>query len=153
MKKPQIMTKKGEKGQSLVELAVSVLILILLLAGIIDLGRILFYYITMRDAAQEAAVYGAINPTKEYCPLIVERAKNAMGDRNVLVYIRIADDLTGCADANQTTQACSGQQIKVSVEKPDFPLTMPLIGAIIGSQTISLKAEISGTILRPACGP
>ena len=45
----------SEKGQSMVELAVSVVVLLILLAGVVDLGRLAFYYITLRDAAQEAA--------------------------------------------------------------------------------------------------
>ncbi len=143
------LRKRSEKGQSLVELAVGLLLIVLILAGIIDIGRILFYYITMRDAAQEGAVYGAVYPT--HCAQIVERSLNAMGDRNnVDVFIMI--DGIGCGSAS-TAQACSGKEIKVTVIKPDFPLTMPLIGAVVGSQTIYLKAEISGTILRPACSP
>lgn len=138
--------KKSEKGQSLVELAVGLVILILLVAGIIDLGRILFYYISMRDAAQEAATYGSVYPT--YCLQIEQRARDAMGDPNVDVEVKI--DNVSCSTAT-SSNACSGREIKVTLKKDNYPLTMPLIGTFIGSQSINLNAPITGTILRPAC--
>ncbi len=54
--------KQSEKGQSLVELAVGLIILLVLVGGIVDLGRLLFFYIGLRDAAQEGAVIGQLNP-------------------------------------------------------------------------------------------
>ena len=52
--------KRSEKGQSLIELAFGIVVLLILLAGIVDIGRLLFFYISMRDAAQEGAVFGQI---------------------------------------------------------------------------------------------
>ena len=54
--------KKFENGQSLTEFAVSITFIILILSGIVDLGRAYFTYISLRDAAQEGAIYGSINP-------------------------------------------------------------------------------------------
>ena len=45
-----------ERGQSLTEFAISLVFLLTLLAGIVDLGRMFFAYIIIRDAAQEGAV-------------------------------------------------------------------------------------------------
>ena len=53
----------AEKGQSLVELALTLLIILTLLAGAVDLGMAFFSYVALRDAAQEGALYGSINPT------------------------------------------------------------------------------------------
>ncbi len=44
---------QAEVGQSLVELALSFTFLLLLLAGAADLGRLIFSYISIHDAAQE----------------------------------------------------------------------------------------------------
>ncbi len=49
----------AQRGQGLVEMALVGLILVLLLAGIIDLGRAYFAYIAIADAATEGAMYGA----------------------------------------------------------------------------------------------
>jgi len=51
------------RGQSLVELALTLSVLIILLAGIIDFGVAYFSYVALRDAAEEGALYGSICPT------------------------------------------------------------------------------------------
>ena len=51
------------RGQSIVELALTLPLLLLLLLGTIDIGRVFFDYIQMRDAALEGATYGARSPT------------------------------------------------------------------------------------------
>ena len=50
------------RGQSLVELAISLPLLLLLMLGTIDLGRMFFDYIQLRNAAREGAAYGARAP-------------------------------------------------------------------------------------------
>jgi hypothetical protein len=140
-----------EKGQALMELAVSITVLFIILAGIVDLGRMLFHYIAMRDAAQEAASYGSINPT--HCDQIHERANVAMNSTPSISVITMIDG-AHCSDVvNDKMRACYGREIKVILRDPNFPITMPFIGTFIGSQTISLEAEITGTILRPPCKP
>jgi Flp pilus assembly protein TadG len=52
----------SERGQSLVELTLTFMILLVLLGGVLDLGRALFTFVALRDAAQEGAVYGSIQP-------------------------------------------------------------------------------------------
>src|ERR1700730_16367545 len=48
-----------ERGQSLVELPVVVPLLLLLLVGIIEIGRFAFYSILVSNAARAGAQYGA----------------------------------------------------------------------------------------------
>ncbi len=55
--------RMGHKpGQSLVELAFAVPILMLVLLGTIDLGRMYFDYIQLRSAVIDGALYAARNP-------------------------------------------------------------------------------------------
>ncbi len=56
---------QNERGQSLVELAISLTIILLLLAGAVDFSIAYFSFSAMQDAAQEGALYGSINPTDE----------------------------------------------------------------------------------------
>jgi hypothetical protein len=49
-------------GQSLVELAVVLPVLLLLLGGAIDLGRVFFARVAIESAAKEGALFGATNP-------------------------------------------------------------------------------------------
>jgi hypothetical protein len=53
-----------ENGQSLVEFALTLPVLILILSGMLDIGRVYFTYIALEEAAAEAALYLAINT---YC--------------------------------------------------------------------------------------
>jgi Flp pilus assembly protein TadG len=56
-------SEREGQGQSLVELAFAMPLLLLLLLGTIDMGRMFFDYIEMRNAAAEGATYGSRNPT------------------------------------------------------------------------------------------
>jgi hypothetical protein len=50
---------RRERGQSLIELAVSFTLLLLILGVTIDLGRVFYTYIAIREAAEEGALYGS----------------------------------------------------------------------------------------------
>ena len=54
---------KKEEGQSLVELAIGMTIIVLLLSGIFDVGRAIFTQFALQDAAEEGLVYGVAFPT------------------------------------------------------------------------------------------
>ncbi len=56
---------KVMRGQALIELAVSLIFLVLLLAGIADYGRALIVQIGLRNAAREGALYAALNPGRD----------------------------------------------------------------------------------------
>ena len=57
--------RPAERGQSLVEMSLMLVILLTILSGVIDLGRGFFSYIAIQNAAGEGALYAAINPR---CP-------------------------------------------------------------------------------------
>lgn len=153
MKKIRKASKKlkREKGQSLVEFAVSLVLILTILAGICDLGRMFFYYIAMRDAAQEGALYGSAYPAN--CDEIVARAEALLsGDATVNVDINEkscseakADDIA--LGAGGPKDGCASKTIKVSVVDENFDLTMPFFGG----WSIRLDASANGTILRPQC--
>ena len=51
-----------EKGQSLVEVAIAFPVLLMILAGVLDLGRAYMTLVALSDAAAEGAAYAAIHP-------------------------------------------------------------------------------------------
>ncbi len=51
------------KGQSMVEMAIVMPLLCLIMLGTLDVGRVFFDYIQMRNAAMEGAIYGSRNPS------------------------------------------------------------------------------------------
>ena len=142
------MTKeqKNEKGQSMVEFAFMLVFIIILFSGVVDLGRMFFSYITLRDASEEGVSYGIIDPTN--CSQIEDRVRSMLDDESIQVDVLIDGVACNLATA---TNACMGREINVSVANPQFPMTMPFVGSMIGSQTINLDASISGTIITPIC--
>jgi Flp pilus assembly protein TadG len=133
---------RSERGQSLVEMAMSLVILLLLVGGIVDLGRAFFTFMALRDSVQEGALYGSINPT------LTQEIKNHVLDSSDMVPDLIdSDDITVAVVGT----ACTGNGIRVTATYPDFPITMPFMGAALGRQTISISATVTDTILSPAC--
>lgn len=137
--------RRGERGQSLVELALSLTVILLLLAGAVDFSMAYFSFSAMQDAAQEGALYGSVNPTDTAG--IITRVRSASSNP-----VDLAD--TALVDVVVTLpgDACEGNEVKVSVIY-DYPISMPFIGTIIGSQKITLNASVTDTILQPVCSP
>jgi Flp pilus assembly protein TadG len=132
---------KSEKGQSLVEMAMSLVILMLLVGGVVDMGRAFFTFMALRDSVQEGALYGSINPT-----LTQEIKNHVLDSSNMTPDLIASDDIT----ITVIGKACTGNGIRVTATYPDFPITMPFMGAILG-QTIPISATVVDTILSPAC--
>ena len=135
--------RQSERGQSLVELAISLTIIMLLLAGAVDFSIAYFSFSAMQDAAQEGALYGSINPTDEAG--IITRVRSASTtpvDLSNEDLVKVKVTLPG--------DACEGNEIRVNVIY-DYPISMPFIGSIIGSQKITLNASVTDTILQPVC--
>jgi Flp pilus assembly protein TadG len=149
--------RKREKGQAMVEFAVSLIILLIILSGIIDLGRMFFYYIAMRDAAQEGVVYGIIDPLD--LEEIRSRTCALLSDNtgiDIVVTLNNASTYTlDCSAATaavpSAADACSPHTMEVAVIDPSFPISMPFLATFLGRSTITLDASVTGTILRPQC--
>ncbi len=127
----------------MVELALTITFLMMLLAGTIDLGRAFFTWLAMRDSAQEGASYGSFKPTdisgiqKRVWDNLVQVIPNATTAVNVSV--------------GSSPSACAGSTITVSADYASFPITMPFLGTVLGSQFIPIHATINDTILSPQC--
>ena len=145
---PPNKKSKHEHGQSLVELAISLMIILMLLMGAVEFGIALFSFVTMRDAAQEGALYGSINPTDS--DGIRYRAIAAASD---LIIIE-EDDITITPSGPLCEGSTSGNPntLEVAIER-DQPIFTPLVAVMIGTETITLRANITDTILSPVCAP
>lgn len=154
MKKKTISNLRSEQGQSLTEFALSLVILLTLLAGVVDLGRMFFAYIIIRDAAQEGAVFGSIAP-KDDLPTF----KNEVEDRVKAAFTDPADssnvpiDITKLnvqTDIIGSTCASPGNGVQVKVEY-SVPITMPFLGMVVGAQNMNMAAIVQNAILSPIC--
>lgn len=138
-----------QRGQSLVEFSISMVLILILLAGLVDFGRAVFTYMALRDAAQEGATYGAVNPT-----LTSAIEDRVFGSSTTLQGLKSPGE-SGTSpvtiDISIIGSACTGNGIQVDVSYDAFPLTMPFIGSLIGSQTVGISATATDTILSPKC--
>jgi Flp pilus assembly protein TadG len=133
-----------ENGQSMVELAVSLVFLLTLIAGVVDLGRAFFTHIALRDAAQEGALFGSINADTKSDSDVAARVEDVLSDRVAPA------DLTVSVTPPLSSSSCAGDSIQVTVSFDNFPITMPFLGAVIGQQ-VDLSANVVDTILSPPC--
>jgi hypothetical protein len=147
MKKKSLLPKSA-RGQSLVELAISLVILLWLLAGAAEFAVVFFQYVQLRDAAQEGALYGSINPPSNAgdtakINAIITRVKHSssspidlVNDPGVTVSVVVTD-----------AKYCEGGSLRVRVSYP-HKVFMPFMSTWLG-QTRTLRAEVIDTILTP----
>ena len=157
--------QKSERGQSLVELSISLLVLLYLLSGAVEFGLAFFQFVQLRDAAQEGALFGSMNPAVGITS-IETRVRAASGspidlaqnDPSQPNYVNVL--ITAKDTANNTispTGACEGDALTVEVSF-DHQIFMPFIPALIGRNTLPLRATVTDTVLAPvqtaaSCAP
>ncbi|MDQ6600274.1 TadE/TadG family type IV pilus assembly protein [Bacillus salipaludis] len=115
---------KSEKGQSLVEFALILPILVLLLFGIIDFARIFHVYLTMDHAGREAARAASIGKDDSTIKSTAVSDASSIG---------LTADKVGVTPSGTKT---SGSNISITITYPITFLT-PVIGNIVGPITLT----------------
>jgi hypothetical protein len=150
--KPKKLIHQLEQGQSLMELSVVIVLMIILLAGIIDLGKAILTHFIIQDAAEEGMIYGTSFPTD--CDQITLRIRNNVEKSIVKTQVTVAIEIPNSSGDYQScysipyAQVYAGKVMRITVNY-DFPITMPFLGAILGEQKIPIVIVTKGTILRP----
>jgi hypothetical protein len=149
-------SRRPRRGQSLVELAIILPVLLLLTAGAIDLGRAFFGAINLENAVKEGAFFGARQP---------ECSTDAVTDCDdpSNVEARVETELHGidpssfqakCFDPGTTNFSGAGKALAdcedgdvyyVRAQIP-FTLVTPIISNLIGS-SITLTSDASAVVL------
>jgi len=124
------------RGQSLVEFTLLLTFLLVLLGGIIDVGRGLALYVRLNEAAQEGSAYAAVRP--EDAAGIEQRARAQ------------AESSTATVEVTYLTAPCAGHGVEVRVAD-DLPLVFPFTRLFIPGDTVHLEARAIHTVLRPLC--
>lgn len=122
----------NQRGQGLVEMALVGLILVLILSGMIDLGRAYFAYIAIADAATEGATFGATFPGRSASE-IRDRVVEASGGQ-----VSIDPSLVSVITDTQT--------ITVTAAFSHTLLT-PLIQTLVGDDVLLLQQKAIQPIL------
>lgn len=127
----------SQRGQSLVEFALVLSVLVILLLGLLDLGRLFYAYVGITGATAEGSAHGARiarDPTLTYQELVSEIETRTVEATEGLVQIE-ADQVTVAPD--EITE--SSESITVTVTY-DFELITPLVRSIVSDGVLPLRA-------------
>lgn len=111
----------GEQGQSLTEFAVTLPILIILLVGILDLGRVVYINTMLSSAAQAGARAGLISTNPGTIEAAVQSKLSGVTTNLVVITVNRTDDFS-----------------EVTVRYTFTPVT-PLIAQLLPNDGITLQ--------------
>lgn len=128
----------GQRGQTLVEMALLMPVFLLLMLGLLDFGRVLYAQHTFNQAAREAArvaLADADETDAKYAAIRAAAVSSAPGTGLQ------AANVTGlgCADCFYPDEAGSGGRVFVQISQQVSLLT-PLVGQLFGG-SITVEAR------------
>jgi Flp pilus assembly protein TadG len=133
---------KRERGQALVEFAVAAPVMLIVIVGLFDVGRLVYINNELSHAAREGARWGAVQG---------RAADQAAGTNtgvtdavNAGIVVAPGTNVTvACSDVGAGTTTCaSGDLLTVNVSAAVAPIT-PLIGDVIGPLVLSSEAQMT----------
>jgi hypothetical protein len=161
---PRLRGRNRSRGQSIVEFALVIPILLLVFAAAADLGRAFYAYVAIENGVKEGAFYGARVPlctddSLAQCsqPRNVEwRVRNELeGLKNpdgtdLAPTSECLDQTTGVAHSSMI-DCVDGDTYRVSVTYP-FRFLTPILGDLLGGG-MDLGADSSAVVLNQAFDP
>lgn len=151
------MTRRRDRGQGLVEFALVLPIFLLVLFGIIDLGRYVYVANAFNQAAREAARYGSVEQWSYACPAGVTSPDRLTCTQQVArdrmaaapAYYTVTATCTTDGTTSVAAPACrAGNLLRVVVKTPAAPASQrftfftPLIGNLIGPVVVTGEAQV-----------
>jgi Flp pilus assembly protein TadG len=113
--------RKDERGQSMVEMALILPILLLLLVGILDVGRVIYSYAHLQMAAQETVRLGGLDKNDQDITSFADQYVKLGDPSKLIVKITPGDTLRH-----------SGDYVTVQLSYP-FTFDTPLISLLFPS--------------------
>jgi hypothetical protein len=130
----------AKNGQSMVELALLLPLLILISVVTIDMGRGIYYYSALYNAAREGARYGIVNqqpdnlsPVDQQCILDAARHLAIGLDQEQITF-------------SSGSPSINGNFLTVELEYP-FQLVTPIAGIFTGQSDFTITLRSASTML------
>ncbi len=149
---PSLRRRRRSRGQSLVEFAIIVPMILVLLGIIADSGRLFFSYVAITNAAREGAIFGSSSPkcdvSKAGCAdphNVAWKVTQDAGSGATMTATCLAPDGSSRASV---TSCLEGDTYRINVRKP-VGLITPLVRVVFGS-TIWVGAGSSALVFNPA---
>jgi hypothetical protein len=130
----------GHRGQGLAEFALVFPLFILLLMGMVDLGRAVYAYNSITNAAREAARLAIVNQDTSS---IEQRAEDMTSAIDVSTTVTIEQP-----DGSECDPLAIGCIVTVEVETGYQPIT-PVFGSVIGPMTLAAESQIGVEFVCP----
>ncbi len=136
----KLIQRSSGNGQSMVELALLLPILILISVVTIDLGRGIYYYSVVYNAAREGARYGIVHQQPDN-PLPLDEVGILAAARHLAIGL----------DQNQLTfvngsPSINGNMLTVELKYP-FQLVTPIAGIFTGRPDFTITLRSASTML------
>lgn len=132
----------------MVEMTFGLVVLTILLMGVLDLGRLFFTLVALRNAAGEGAVYAALNPV---CRTAADGA--ACADPNNAAYRALHESPSGLVNWQSATVsvvrpqgASPGDPITVTISY-NYTVLTPFVNVLIGGSNLPLNVLATQNIL------
>jgi Flp pilus assembly protein TadG len=148
---------KSEHGQSMVELALILPILVLMMIGLFDLGRIVFTGNALSDGARHGARHAATDPDDaDYCSRVDAAIQSAIRGQPLSTYtvtyttvdevgvetgdyVLCEDGVDGPDKGSLPLTARPGDRVRVDLEA-SLDLITPFVAAATGRATFDLQS-------------
>jgi Flp pilus assembly protein TadG len=143
------VARRGAGGQSLVEFAVIMPVIVLLVVGALDLGRGVFAYNSLANAARQANRTAMVdqNVTRVAAVAIASAPSLGLNSSNVSVCFKVSETLErDCS--SPTTDNCPGATrvigcLAIVTASLSYTPMTPVLGTLFGS------IELSSTSVQP----
>lgn len=125
------------RGQSLVEFALAFPIFILLIFGLIDLGRAVFVSNSLAEAAREGARYGSVQARAW------DDARRTDVEDWILDQLQGVPDATAEVDCTPTRPGfgCTVDDVLEVSVSTELDMITPIIGQIVGTLSLEGRSE------------
>ena len=134
------LRRRTGRGQALVEFALVIPIFLLLIFGLVDLGRAVFANNSLAEAARDGARYGAVQ-ARSY-----STASRALVEDYVLDRLDAVPNATAtvtCVPDNASL-GCSGggDDYLIVTAEVELEMITPIIGQIVGTLDLEARSEV-----------
>lgn len=132
------LRRRGEHGQAMVELAFVLPIFLLLVFGLVDLGRAVFVSNSLAEAARDGARYGSVQ-ARAYDDATRSDVETWVEAR----LVGVPDDATAEATCEPASPAfgCTVDDVLVVTVSVDLEMITPIIGQIVGALQLEGRSE------------
>ncbi len=131
----------------MVEFALVIIVLVLILMGIFDLGRVIYTTTSLSNAAREGARVAAVTgDTSVINPAVISKGVG-LGIQDSQISAPIYCTSTDCSTITSSRSDIGVVAVKITISNYPFTAITPLIGNFFGpSNTLNLSSSASMTI-------